>query len=191
MSSTRCVVKSFDTTGVACTSSAVDGLAVFVAAVFAFVPIFKQMSPRAALMELILHTLFVAMIGLSVAWLRGKGLQLSKRRFTVRKNLEQRAERNMGLLGALIPRSVHVKMEEAASSGEALKAWTLPHITWIGRRLHEKTEEAASSGEALKARTLPHITMLCVKFTPSVSELSMDPETAQSVVKLLDDRLIV
>ncbi|KAJ1493671.1 nucleotide cyclase [Baffinella frigidus] len=97
------------------------------------------------------------MIGLSVAWLRSKGLKLSKRRFMVRKNLEQRAQRNRALLGALIPRSVQIKMEETLSRGEPVKAWNLPHIT-----------------------------MLCIKFTPSVSELSLDPATAQNAFELLD-----
>ncbi|KAJ1493660.1 nucleotide cyclase, partial [Baffinella frigidus] len=128
----------------------VKGRVLFLTSIFAFIPVFKPMSPRAALMVVVayvvatpaagiavgadaplvvVHTFYVAMLGLSVAWLRSKGLKLSKRRFMARKNLKQRAERNRRLLGALIPRSVQMKMEETASRGEPVKAWNLPHIT--------------------------------------------------------------
>ncbi|KAJ1493680.1 hypothetical protein T484DRAFT_2695305 [Baffinella frigidus] len=175
---TRCVVESFDFTGLTCTSGTVNGVALLIASMFACIPVVKPMSPRAALMVVVayvvatpaagiavgadaplvvVHTFYVAMLGLSVAWLRSKGLKLSKRRFMARKNLKQRAERNRRLLGALIPRSVQIKMEETVSRGEPVTAWNLPHIT-----------------------------MLCIKFTPSVSELSLDPATAQNAFELLD-----
>ncbi|KAJ1493733.1 hypothetical protein T484DRAFT_2697332 [Baffinella frigidus] len=163
----RCVVESFDITGIACTSSTMDGLALYGTAVYAFIPVFKQMSPRAALMVVVVyvvaipvsgfsvdadaplivfHTLFAATIGLSVAWLRSKGLQLSKWRFMVTKNLEQRAERNRRLLGALIPRSVSPPVPrlgggaEGTSSGlsdlefpaEAFPGWRLSHLSRRG-----------------------------------------------------------
>ncbi|KAJ1488585.1 hypothetical protein T484DRAFT_1782852, partial [Baffinella frigidus] len=65
IATSRCVIKSFDTTGLACTSRILIGVGLYGTSFLIFIPLFKQTSPRAALMAVLAY--MVAMPGAGLA----------------------------------------------------------------------------------------------------------------------------
>lgn len=181
--SLNCVATFFDSHGVTCESYLMSGLGFFALYCFAFLPLLTNTSTRSTILiclsyiivvpihgivagftrpPLWLFTIFMFITGTSVAWTRSRQYDHEKRHFMVWNLMKVQHARNQELLTTLIPRSVQAHLENLANMNSSQDGGTQ---TW----------------------SLPHVTILCLKFSPPISELCKDGSSAQRSLDRIND----